>query len=279
VLKFFGVFGNPVKHSKSPFLHNYVFLQKSKELGFLGIYRRILLQNPELLRSEFMSLNLSGANITLPFKETAFLQCDEVSGIAKEIGTCNTWVRKNGRIIGYNTDAEGFYTCIRDYEITNVLIIGAGGAARAIAIALKTHKIPTTVINRSVHKLDFFIKNGFECALIGDFRADSNGYDLIINATSAGLESANLPCEKSLLLTLFTNAKYAIDIIYGVNTPFLTLAKDKHLATQDGRDMLVYQAVFAFRLFCEANLPIKNQHNEDFTQNLSLFKEIDKIML
>lgn len=281
MLAFFGVFGNPIKHSKSPFLHNYTFDKCAETMGFYGIYRRILLENANLLRHKFLELGLSGANITLPFKEEAFSQCDEVEGIAVDIEACNTWVKNDKGIIGYNTDAMGFYQCLSGYDIKNALVIGAGGAAKAVAMILKNNNIPTTIINRTESKLRFFIQKGFECYVSADFSQYRKPYSIIINTTSAGLKDTSLPCEKSILDTLLTEAHYAFDLIYGTQTPFLSLAKKQNLIVQDGRDMLVFQAALAYELFCENINPNYKQTSDkhSFVNSTALMKEIDKILL
>lgn len=245
MLRFFAVYGNPIAHSKSPILHNHVYTK----LGMSAYYGRILLQNGENLYKDFNAHNLSGANITVPFKEHAFKLCDEVRGVAQEIGACNTWVSSAKGIIGYNTDADGFYECIRDYKIKKALVIGAGGSAKAVATILNVNNIQTTIINRSASRLTFFADKGFECYVIDEFKVH-NEYDIIINTTSAGLSDTLLPCHKSQLEALFANAYYAFDLIYGKRTPFLKLASDFNLTCNDGASMLIYQAAIAFKLFC-----------------------------
>nr|QGT50243.1 shikimate dehydrogenase (NADP(+)) [uncultured Helicobacter sp.] len=250
MLRFFGVFGSPIAHSKSPLLHNDAFHILQNQIHFSGYYSRILLENPSRLREVFCDLGLSGANITIPLKEEAYRQCDEVRGIATHIGACNTWVLdRENRIIGYNTDAQGFYECIKPYRVKTALIIGAGGSAKAVAMILAHHQIATTILNRSSDKLVFFEQKGFETYLSSEFKPIQS-YDIVINTTSAGLNHHELPLAESKLRDVFTNAKYAFDLIYGKETPFLTLAKSFDLSCSDGKDMLIYQAALAFEKFC-----------------------------
>ena len=144
--KLFAIFGNPVKHSRSPLMHNHVF----KRLGFDACYTRILLEDGSKLKETFLSQKLSGANITVPHKEAAFKACDEVRGFAKEIGVVNTIVNKDGRLIGYNTDADGFLFSIEDFkDVKKILIIGAGGTAKALAKKFKLENFEVSVLNRS----------------------------------------------------------------------------------------------------------------------------------
>lgn len=244
MLRFFAVYGNPIAHSKSPILHNHTF----SHYGIGGYYGRLLLENGKDLRESFRAYNLSGANITIPFKEEAYKQCDCVRGIAQEIGACNTWVRENGKIIGYNTDAQGFYESVKDFKMSNALVLGAGGSAKAVAMILKTHNIDTTIINRSAGKLEFFSKKGFTCFVSDEFRANG-AYDIVINTTSAGLNDESLPFAKQGLQEIFTHSSYAFDLIYGKQTPFLALASQCGLECKDGREMLIYQAALALALF------------------------------
>ena len=107
-MKLFAIFGDPVSHSRSPLMHNNVF----RELGFNACYTRIHLKDGDRLRETFFGLGLDGANITVPHKEAAFKACDEVRGFAKKIGVVNTLINENGRLVGYNTDADGFLYAI-----------------------------------------------------------------------------------------------------------------------------------------------------------------------
>ncbi len=240
----FSLFGNPVAHSISPRLHNSVL----QALNLDGCYIRKAIVEPSLLLSTFKDMGLHGANVTVPHKEVAFAQCDEVRGIAQEIGAVNTLVKEGTRVIGYNTDAEGFYEAIRSFgTIRNALVLGAGGTAKAIAIILKEHHIDVTILNRSASRLSFFEAKGFTCKTWENF--EINAYDLIINTTSAGLKDDALPCELSILEALFQKARCAFDVIYNQSTPFLTLAQKHHLLYKDGKEMLLFQGVLAFNLF------------------------------
>lgn len=240
----FAVIGNPIAHSLSPILHNHAF----KMLGISGFYGRYLLGENQSFY-HLRSLHLKGANITVPFKEVACNACDETFGIACEIGAVNTIIFENGKMLGYNTDALGFYLCVEKLAPKNVLIIGAGGSAKAVAHILKQKEINVTLINRSKERLKDF-KN-FECFTFDTF-ALKNAYDLIINTTPAGLTNTELPLAKERLIPLLKNACFAFDLVYGRETPFLTLAKSLNIATFDGKAMLINQAILAFEIFMQA---------------------------
>jgi shikimate dehydrogenase len=225
-------------------MHNTVF----KALGVRACYTRTQLDEGSQLRNVFFAKGLSGANVTVPHKEAAYAQCDEVRGIAKTIQAVNTLVLENGRLIGYNTDADGFMSAIQSFgPIRNALILGAGGTARALSIALRQGEITPTILNRSSGRLEYFISEGFNAYTWDDFTADT--YDLIINTTSAGLSDEELPIPRPLLTELLSHAKGAIDVIYGKETPFLREIKITGLPYKDGTDMLLAQGVLANHLF------------------------------
>lgn len=245
-MKIYAVFGNPIAHSKSPFLHNYAY----DKLHLDAKYTRYLLDSSDI-KEIFFKLNLNGANVTVPFKEAAFNACDEVRGIAQKIGAVNTLVRENNHLIGYNTDAFGFYKNIENKNLKSALIIGAGGSAKAIAWILRQNNIRVIIVNRSKQNLIYFSKNGFECYLSNDLNNNLN-IDLIINATSSSLKN-ELPLLDSTLKALFTRAKIAFDLMYGRKCAFLELAKKQNLACIDGKNMLIYQAAASAEIFFGIN--------------------------
>ena len=238
-----------MSHSRSPLMHNHVF----KTLGIDACYTRTHLCEGSKLREVFFAKALSGANITVPHKEAAFDACDEIRGIANEIGAVNTIILENGRLIGYNTDADGFVAAIQSFgPLRNALIIGAGGTAKALATVLRQNKIEPVILNRSSNRLDFFLQNGYGAYSWETFRPDS--YDLIINTTSAGLSDDLLPLDTSLLTKLLSRARCAIDVIYGKETPYLREVKKVGLPFKDGSDMLLEQGVLANHLFMHSTV-------------------------
>lgn len=251
-MKVFTIFGDPVNHSRSPLIHNSVF----KALGICACYSRTHLTDGSQLRNIFLAKKLNGANITVPHKEAAYAQCDEVRGIAKTIKAVNTIVYENGKLIGYNTDADGFMSAIQSLgPIKNALILGAGGTARALSIALLRGEITPTILNRSPGRLDFFNKEGIKAYCWDGFTAED--YDLIINTTSAGLSDNELPIPRSLLVELLSRSKGAVDVIYGKETPFLREIKISGLPYKDGSDMLLAQGVLASYLFLDGKFHLK----------------------
>lgn len=245
-MKLFAIFGNPVSHSKSPLMHNLAF----KQLKFDGCYGRWLIEDGSQLRDTFFSLKLNGCNITVPHKEEAFKAADIVEPFAAEVQAVNTLVLKNSKLYGYNTDAPGFYRALQKLGKTeSALIIGAGGTARALALYLRSKDINIEVVNRSERRLKWFKDEGFICHTWESFNPSVK--DAVINTTSAGLSDENLPMPKELLDKSLKYAKYAVDVIYGKQTPFLKEAKKLALPYFDGSEMLLQQGIIAFDYFTE----------------------------
>ena len=240
----FAIFGNPVAHSKSPQMQN----AGLKHINFDGNYEKHHLENGNEIKKAFLESNYKGANITVPHKEFAYENADEIRGLAKEIKAVNTYILEDGKVVAYNTDAPGFLKAIESFgTIKNVLLLGAGGTAKAITLALKSKDINVTVLNRSEGKLEFFKQHQIPSFSWENFQAQT--YDLIVNSTSAGLKDEYLPCDKEILETVFKNASFAFDCVYGKITPFLALASENGCQIKDGEDMLLYQGVLAFELF------------------------------
>lgn len=251
-MKNFTIFGNPVEHSKSPQMHNAGF----KLLNIDALYIKTKLEDGSTIKYQFLKNNLSGANITVPHKEYAFKNADIVDEFALKIGAVNTYINEDGKVKGYNTDALGFYKAIEEFgEINNVLLLGAGGTAKAIAVILRSKNITVTILNRSQNNRDFFTNLGCKFFDWDGLRLIFSGggtiinYDLIVNSTSAGLKDELYPAPLEILSSLVENSKATFDCIYGKITPFLQLAKQNNIKYKDGEDMLLHQGVIAFELF------------------------------
>ena len=252
-MKLFAIFGDPVSHSRSPLMHNSVF----KNLSYPACYTRVHLIDGTKLKETFLSLGLSGANITVPHKEAAFEACDEIRGFANKVGVVNTIVNENGKLIGYNTDADGFMYSIKEFgDIKNVLILGAGGTAKALASRFVQDNISVTILNRSAKRLEYFKTTLSECSTWESFEVKK--YDLVVNTTSAGLKDEELPAPKELIEKILDNTSFVADAIYGKLTPFLKLAGEKNITYKDGADMLLGQGVLANELFVNRELKLED---------------------
>jgi len=261
--KLFSIFGNPVSHSRSPLMHNCVF----KNLNYPACYTRTHLLDGEKLKETFFSLGLSGANVTVPHKEAAYNACDEVRGFAQKVGVVNTLINENGKLVGYNTDADGFMYAISEFKaIRKILILGAGGTAKALASKFLQENLVVTLLNRSEGRLNYFKELGCNCFTWENFELET--YDLVVNTTSAGLKDEELPAPKELIESLLNATNYVADAIYGKVTPFLQLAKEKNVKYKDGADMLLGQGVLANELFVNFTLnkeDIKTEMQKSFS--------------
>lgn len=262
--KIFAIFGDPVSHSRSPLMHNAVF----KNLNYPACYTRVHLKDGTKFKETFLKLGLSGANITVPHKEAAYNACDEIRGFAQKVGVVNTIVNENGKLIGYNTDADGFMFAIEEFEdIKSILILGAGGTAKALSARFLQSGITVDVINRSEGRLDYFKEIGCTCFTWGNYEAKK--YDLVVNTTSAGLKDEELPAPKNIIDSILKNTSFVADAIYGKITPFLKLANEKNITYKDGADMLLGQGVLANELFVNQELK-KEDINKYMSRSFSL---------
>jgi len=243
-MQLFSIFGNPVSHSRSPLMHNCVF----KNLNYEACYTRTHLLDGDKLKETFFALGLSGANVTVPHKEAAFNACDEVRGFAKKVGVVNTLVEEKGKLIGYNTDADGFMYAISEFKnIKNILVLGAGGTAKALVSRFLEDDLQVSVLNRSASRLEYFQTLDCKSFTWDDFKIQK--YDLVVNTTSAGLKDENLPAPQNLIEQILQHTNYVADAIYGKLTPFLKMAKNRNITFKDGADMLLGQGVLANELF------------------------------
>ena len=226
-MKKFLVIGNPINNSLSPKLHNY-WIKKSK---IDAIYDKKLLNESELknLISQIKTGEISGINVTVPFKNSVIPFIDELSLEAKKTQSVNTIYYKNNKIIGHNTDIGGFELGIRHfkYNVTgkSVLVLGAGGVAPSIVYALKKMFPDIEIIDWG----------------------KSGEFNMIVNATSIGLKDTD---EINLNFNDFGKNRFFYDLIYNPReTNFLKKAKEMGNQTENGKMMFIYQAHQAFAVW------------------------------
>lgn len=260
--RLYGLFGDPVAHSLSPELQNEAF----RLLGIKGVYLKFRIKPAELGQAftAVRLLKFGGVNITIPHKEKVIPYLDQLVGDALLTGSVNTVVAADGRLTGYSTDGEGFLLSLRNQgqfapEGKTVVILGVGGAARAIAFRLVQERITTLyLVGRKVEKTcqlvaalrekTGFTAEGFSFAA-PDLQQLAGQADLIINATPLGMvpDTNRYPafpledCRPGCLVA---------DLVYRpLETAFLKRARRLGLPTLDGLGMLVYQGILACRLW------------------------------
>lgn len=254
--KIYGVIGDPIAHSISPAIQNDAFTHQ--ELDCIYHPFHITPENLSDAVKGMKAIGIAGFNITIPHKTAIIPYLDEVDELAATIGAVNTVSYQDGKYIGYNTDAMGFYKALSD-QISNltekkILVIGAGGAARAIYFTLLSHgAISVDITNRTLEKAEALIADcPFEkqSAALTLLQAEEKlaDYDVIIQTTSAGM-SPHLDAMPFSIRNL-SEGSFVSDIIYNpLETKLLKEAKQKGADVQNGLDMLVYQAALAFQIW------------------------------
>lgn len=263
----FGIMGCPIDHSLSPAMHNAAF----EAVGVHAVYVPFAVK-PEDLGKATMSLRalgVAGVNVTLPHKGAVIEFLDEIDQTAKRIGAVNTIVQRNKKLYGYNTDGPGFILSLRkdghfDPAGKKAVVLGAGGAAAAVAISLAEAGVRRLVIaNRNKSRAEVLAKRvqkHFERETLPVALDESRALywliresDLLVNATSVGLQDKERLSinPNSLHPKLFVH-----DLVYR-ETALLKMAKRKGLKTLDGLGMLVSQGARSFELFTGKRAPFR----------------------
>ncbi|MEO1702925.1 MAG: shikimate dehydrogenase [Pseudomonadota bacterium] len=258
------VIGYPIAHSRSPLIHRFWL----EQLRTMGSYDRLEVL-PDAL-SEFVkqmrAKKWRGCNVTIPHKQAIMDLVDDVSPEARHIGAANTLWFDDDQLKATNTDAYGFAANMDDYaprwkSAKTCLIIGAGGAARAVIYACRQVGIGSiTIVNRTTTKAEKLSEDfDVQAADMTEALRDISPFELIINTTSAGMgDISPLPIDfKSA-----QSAAIAADIVYApLNTQFLLSARAHGLHTVDGLGMLLHQAVPGFEKWFgrrpKVNLPLR----------------------
>lgn len=252
--KLLGLMGYPVEHTYSPQMHNYISKIYNRNYAYSALSVK-----PENLCDAIrgiVALNYAGVNVTAPHKEQVMQYLDFISEDARRYGSVNTVRVENGKLYGYNTDADGFYLSLLRGGIEiigkDVLILGAGGAARPICVKFSLIGAKSvTVINRTQSRADElaeFVKNSCGKTILTS-RAHSR-YDVVINTTSVGMEPNVKECPLDDFSFVDSNTA-AADMIYNPSeTVFLKKMKEHGAyATVNGLGMLIYQGIVAYEIF------------------------------
>ncbi|KAE9637244.1 shikimate dehydrogenase [Defluviitalea raffinosedens] len=262
--KVYGLIGHPIKHTLSPIIHNTL----ANMLGNNMIYVPFEVPSGGLKEALVgaYQLNIQGLNVTVPYKQEVIPFLLKLEGYADQIGAVNTLKRSKDGYIGYNTDAEGLLQSLLQNDINirgqNIMIIGAGGAARAAAmVTASQNPKQILIVNRTQEKAQELaqavsryynvpVKSGSLDFIVQDFPVD-----VCIQTTSVGL----YPREDQSPVTdetFFTQVQAAVDLIYNPSeTLFLKMAKAAGCKTVNGFGMLFYQAIKAYEIWNEIIVP------------------------
>jgi shikimate dehydrogenase len=240
-------------------IHNGAF----KRLGTNAVYLAFEVKNVEEALKGIRGLGVRGVSVTLPFKTEVIPWLDKVQGLAKKIGAVNTIVNRRGRLIGYNTDSDGALEALEermDLRGKRFVLLGAGGAARAIGLGLQQRGYSLTVVNRSKERGRALSKDlGCDYLPISSLvkmKAGELEADVIINATSLGMypRTGQTPIPSKLL----REEMMVMDIVYQpLQTRFLREADEKGCVTVDGLEMLIRQGMAQFEIWTGKRLGIE----------------------
>ena len=260
------VVANPIKHSISPFIHNQAFEATNTN----GVYLAWEVEGTDLAETvaNIRRFQMFGINLSMPYKEQVIPYLDQLSEEARLIGAVNTVVNREGTLIGYNTDGKGFFKSLPSFKISGkrMVLLGAGGAAKAIlaqAILDGVSQVSVFVRSGSIEKTRPYLEKlqnetGFKVDLfaledVSELQARITDSDLLINATSVGMDGVSLPIPVSVLLP---ERFLVADVIYQpFETPFLKWARNQGNQAINGLGMLLYQAAEAFQLWTGKEMP------------------------
>ena len=247
-MKKYLVIGNPIDHSLSPQIHNYWI----KKNNISGIYDKQKLNSSNLneLIIKIKNKEINGLNVTVPFKNEIISYLDTLSNEAKTTQSVNTIYLENDKVVGHNTDIDGFELAIKDKDYNvkgkRIFILGAGGVVPSIIFALNKMKASEIVISNRTKQKAEKLKDLFKNLSIVDW-GKIPYFDMIINATSLGLSNKD---DINLDFSKVEKDKFFYDVIYNPKeTNFLKKAKLMGNQTENGKKMFIYQAASAFKIW------------------------------
>ncbi len=259
-MKNYLVIGNPIEHSLSPLLHNFWI----KKYNISAIYKKMELEKNNIAKiiSDLREDKINGVNVTVPFKKDVIPFLDGMSDIAKETNSVNTIYKKQAKVIGDNTDVYGFTTAIKlsNFHPKNkkALILGAGGVSPSIIFALKKMGISEIILSNRTKLKAESLKKLFPYVKIINW-GETAKFDLIVNTTSVGIKNN----EEIKLDLSELGGDLFYDLIYNPSqTNFLKKAKKLGKKTENGKNMFIYQAARAFKIWHNID-PEVNSEVED----------------
>ena len=262
-----GVLGDPIEHTLSPTIHNAAFNHLKLDFVFLAFH--VKAANLENALRGMRGLGIHGLNVTMPHKSTVTAYLDELSPAVKFLGSANTILNEDGRLSGFNTDGVGALKALRENGIElsekKVMLLGAGGAAKAIAFALAKEVGELVVLNRTPEKAKELAEHLTEklgkrvlgSPLSPEALAENlQGSDVLINATSAGMTPET---NQSIVAPWLLRSDLAVmDIVYNpIETKLAKEAKAAGSRVISGVEMLIYQGAASFEIWTGRAAPIE----------------------
>lgn len=259
--KHFAVIGHPIAHSLSPLMHSAGY----QSLGLKAEYQRYEVLPEDLgdAIKGLKGLGFSGWNVTVPYKEKILPFLDELTVEAQRAGAVNTVKVREGRLIGHNTDGTGFVRSIQEWidlePGRKIIILGAGGAAKGIAMALAPLGVQLQILNRTAERARELVESIRSFGGKADLEEWGRGdwlsqADCVIQTTTLGLKNEVYPFS----LQGISSKALVIDIIFNPwETPFLLSAKEQGCKTLNGVGMLLYQGVAAWEYWLGGQAPVE----------------------
>lgn len=264
-----GLVGWPVEHSRSPQMHNAAFAHLGLDWKYLLL--PVAPADVQDAVTGIRALRFGGVNVTVPHKQAVMPALDGIRDEARAIGAVNTIVNRDGRLIGHNTDAAGFLRALRDVGVApsgcRAVVLGAGGAARAVVHALLAEDAQVTIVNRTVERAVVVAQRSGEhfdvepavlpLAATEELAGAIAAADLLVNATSVGMsphvDADPLPAGITLSPTITV-----YDLVYSPrNTRLLQRARAAGATAVGGLGMLLNQGAVAFELWTERDAPVE----------------------
>ncbi len=260
-----GIIGDPVEHSFSPKMHNFIADYMGQDYVYSAFHVK-----PEDLGDAIRgvrALGIRGINVTAPHKKAVMSLIDEVSEQAELLGSVNTVVNRGGKLYGYNTDSEGFYKALVNAGTkingSRILVMGCGGVVKPTLMRIiQAEPESITLMNRTAEKARKMSEAIYDAM---GFRIDTEisswDFDIVINTTSAGMEPQTdaLPIDSIDgidSLDFIHEGMSVVDMIYNpAETLFLREARLRGAKTLNGLDMLIYQGILAYEYFTDTKLP------------------------
>ncbi len=263
--KVYGVVGDPVSSSVSPYMHNPAFAVAGENAVFLPlqvkdlhafVHRMVKIETCEI------ELNFGGFSVTMPHKQAILKHLDAIDPVAEKIGAVNTVKIEGGKLTGYNTDAHGFITPLKarfgELSGTRVAVFGAGGAARAVVYALKYEGADVTVYVRDPAKAARFAEDqgvDLEFMPTGDRRLPT-GTEIVVNATPLGMKG-RLENETLFSAAELNGVKFVYDIVTkATDTLLVAEAKKAGIPVIGGIEMLIAQGAMQFEIWTGREAPV-----------------------
>ncbi len=267
--KVVGIIGNPIEHSLSPIMHNAAY--KALNLDYVYIPMKIEAEDLPKTMDEIRTSNMAGVNVTIPHKENVLPLLDDITELAELIGAVNTIENREGKLIGYNTDGSGFLDSLKqeahfDPKGKDCVLLGAGGAAKAVSIMLAKEKAKSLLIcdidQEKAQSLVEHLSNNFDVKVSACPPKDEKlakaikDCQLLINATPIGMHPKIKACPLDEKIKIPENI-LVYDLIYTpAETQLLQKAKKAGAKTMNGAEMLVRQGALAFTIFTGENAPL-----------------------